>query len=1203
MQFRLLGPLEVLRDGVAVQPTSAKQRLLLAVLLVHANEVVAVDTLVEALWGDRPPATATGALQNYVSHLRKAIEPGPTNVGGPQVLLTAEPGYRLAVGPGDIDAATFERLLAEGRAALREGRAAAGAELLREALGLWRGPALSDVADERPIRNEARRLDALRILATEERIEADMALGRHGELVAELDGLVAVHALQERLWGQLMLCLYRVGRQADALGAYQRLRHRLADELGLEPSPDLARLEHDILTHDPRLDWSPPVARPARRQPGRESNLPTVREPRLFVGRTAEMDALRHWWRDPEGTGPRLSLLIGESGVGKTQLASAFAREVEDEGAQVLYGRAVEAGGSSYEPVLGALRQFVLSADDGLIDAFAETATGALTRLLPEMAERRPAIAAKASAWGDVDRSWLLGAVADCMAGSDERPTLMVLDDLQWADRPALLLLSRLVEPGRRVRILGTYRAAAPASSTYLADFLADLRRSEQPVLRVVLGGLTVEDVNDLLTTFAGTALSPDGRTFASDLHRRTDGHPFFLREMLHHLDDTGAISPAEGRWASTRALIELGIPDGVLDVLGQRLSHLRPATRDALRAAAVVGPEFDVDVLAAVQDEGEKDVVGALEEALASGIVLEDPASFDRYGFVHAIVHEMLLGELSRSRRARLEWRTGEALETLHAGELDKRAGEVARHFTEGAAVGGAGKAVEWSLKAGAGAMDRLAYEEAVSCYEMALGALVRSKGASDGARADVLIALGQAANRAGDPERWRGSCLEAASLARRAGDADRLAHAALSLLGTLAQGPTDESVVGLMEEAIDALRASPASSARQALLAELLARLGGYLTNTQPDRSSALAAEALDTARRAGEPRSLALALIYSTQAHTLEHEAHNARLQEAALLAEEAQDLDLALAATSNLMASALMWVDRDGFDQGLAHFALTAGAAGAPVPLVLSAIDHAGAAALDGRYDDARLLFRDALVRAAPLGDPNLRGNIAAGMVPVDRELGRMAQRVPAYRRHVSEEPSLLHRRAGLVRALSEAGQRDEATERLEAVLAQPSVLLSGFLRRYSLAQLAEAAEILDHTDAAAQLAGWLEVEPRRGAGVIVGPHAYFGAVRRYLGLVALTLRRASDAVSHHEAALEVHERMRARGWAARSRYDLARALVARGEFGDMPRAARLLDEAVGSARELGMPRLLEEVQATQSGLQLPAERRERDVTGA
>jgi DNA-binding SARP family transcriptional activator len=214
----------------------------LALLLTRANEVVAADTLIEALWSGEPPRTATNTLQHYVSQLRKAI--------GADRIVTRAPGYLVRVDPGELDLERFQRLVEEG-----------GAEALRSALGLWRGPALADFTYEPFVQAEVVRLEELRLTALEERIDADLALGHHNALVGELEACVAAHPLRERLRGQLMLALYRSGRQAEALEAYQRVRRTLVDELGIEPGPALQRLERAILRQDPALDLEQPPAR------------------------------------------------------------------------------------------------------------------------------------------------------------------------------------------------------------------------------------------------------------------------------------------------------------------------------------------------------------------------------------------------------------------------------------------------------------------------------------------------------------------------------------------------------------------------------------------------------------------------------------------------------------------------------------------------------------------------------------------------------------------------------------------------------------------------------------------------------------------------------------------------------------------------------------------------------------------------------
>jgi DNA-binding SARP family transcriptional activator/DNA-binding beta-propeller fold protein YncE len=253
-EFRILGPLEVSDGGREIDVGGPRQRALLAVLLLHENEVVSRDSLIDELWGETPPATAVKTLQAHVSRLRGALngeDGGSRSKGGR--LETHGPGYLLRVNPGELDADRFQSLVDDARRSLARGEPQRAAEGLRRALSLWRGPALADFSHEAFARTEIARLDELQLTALEERVEADLELGRHAALVAELEALVAKHPLRERLRGQLMLALYGSGRQAEALSVYQQGRRALAEELGLDPSQALQRLERQILEQDPAL--------------------------------------------------------------------------------------------------------------------------------------------------------------------------------------------------------------------------------------------------------------------------------------------------------------------------------------------------------------------------------------------------------------------------------------------------------------------------------------------------------------------------------------------------------------------------------------------------------------------------------------------------------------------------------------------------------------------------------------------------------------------------------------------------------------------------------------------------------------------------------------------------------------------------------------------------------------------------------------
>jgi DNA-binding SARP family transcriptional activator len=246
---RLLGPLEIELAGRPVPLGGRAQRALVARLLLDANHAVPVDRLVEDLWGGNAPASAVKMIQIHVSALRKVLPEG--------VLVTRSPGYALEIEPGAVDLARFESLRREGQEALAAGSAARAAERLREAAALWRGPALGEF-DEPFAAIESARLEELRLAALEDRIDAELALGRHAGLAGELEALVARHPLRERLRGLLMLALYRSGRQAEALDGYRGLRAMLTSELGLEPSPALRELERRMLQQDPALEIAPP---------------------------------------------------------------------------------------------------------------------------------------------------------------------------------------------------------------------------------------------------------------------------------------------------------------------------------------------------------------------------------------------------------------------------------------------------------------------------------------------------------------------------------------------------------------------------------------------------------------------------------------------------------------------------------------------------------------------------------------------------------------------------------------------------------------------------------------------------------------------------------------------------------------------------------------------------------------------------------
>jgi DNA-binding SARP family transcriptional activator len=313
VEFRILGPLEVIDNGRTLRLGSRKQRALLAILMLDAGKVVSRDRLIDDLWHGDPPAAAEVTLRSHISRLRSAL--------GASRLLSRAPGYTLVLAPEELDAARCERLLAEARDARADGRAADAAERLRGALALWRGPVLADIAYEPFAQGDIARLEELRLVVLEERIEADLTLARHADLVGELEALVAEHPLRERLRGQLMLALYRSGRQAEALESYQRARRVLTEWLGLEPSEALKELQRGILAQEPSLH--PPSEPEAETAPVQGMGAGGTGP---FVGRARELHELRRSLDVALAGEGRLFLISGEPGIGKSRLVEQLAR-------------------------------------------------------------------------------------------------------------------------------------------------------------------------------------------------------------------------------------------------------------------------------------------------------------------------------------------------------------------------------------------------------------------------------------------------------------------------------------------------------------------------------------------------------------------------------------------------------------------------------------------------------------------------------------------------------------------------------------------------------------------------------------------------------------------------------------------------------------------------------------------------------------
>ncbi len=407
------------------------------------------------------------------------------------------------------------------------------------------------------------------------------------------------------------------------------------------------------------LEWEPAVGGKIA-LPERLRELPATG----YVGRLAERERLDELWGQAREGSLRLALIGGEAGVGKTRLSTHLALAAHGEGATVLYGRSDEDLGVPYQPWVQALGYLVNEVSQPVLDAHVERYGGDLARLVPALRDRVSELPSPRESDPETERYLLYAAVAGLLEGAGEQePLLLILDDLHWADSPTLSLLRHVVASGSLIRsmVVGTYRDSDLSREHPLTALLAALHR-EQGVERVKLTGLDSEDVLALMEAAAGHELDEDGRALAREITRETAGNPFFAGEVLRHLTESGAIVQEDGgRWRLVGNLAELGLPQSVREVIGQRVERLGSDARTALSAAAVIGRDFDLDLLLAVLELSEDRLLDLLDEAVAASLLQESAERAGRFTFTHALVEHTLYEDLGRARRARLHKRVAE--------------------------------------------------------------------------------------------------------------------------------------------------------------------------------------------------------------------------------------------------------------------------------------------------------------------------------------------------------------------------------------------------------------------------------------------------------------------------------------------------------------------------------------------------------------
>ncbi|MEU8421207.1 BTAD domain-containing putative transcriptional regulator [Micromonospora sp. NPDC048835] len=826
----MLGPLEVEVDtGGPVDLGGPRQRAVLALLLAARGEVVSVGQMIEDLWRGDPPPRAIASLQAYVSHLRRLLEPARERRAPARVLVTAAPGYALRPPAEAVDACRFEARLAEARTVspADPGRAR---RLLTDGLGLWRGRAYAEFAGEPWAQPEVLRLEELRLGARELLLNAVVRCGDAAEAVPEAELLTRQAPLREESWRLLALALWRTGRQGDALAALRRARATLVEHLGLDPGPALAEVESAILGQ--RLDLLPPVAATAVRG-GRQASE------EVFVGRETELTALREAAADTVASGPRVALLSGEAGAGKTRLLTRFREELSAHGWLVTVGRCPEVEGAPPAWAwVEALRRLAEQAPPGdLASPLAPLLGGEDGAADGDVTAGRFRLHRAVGVWLD--------------AAAARRPVAVVLDDLHAADAETLLLLQSVTEMTTGAVLF--VAALRPADNTErLADTMAVLaRRSPQ---RIPLGGLSAVEVERLLGVLAGTTVDPD--TVAA-LAERTGGNPFYVRESARLL-------AAEGTLVATS-----DVPEGVRDVLRRRLARLPSSTVSVLRLAATLGREAQVRTLVDAAGTDEARALEALEVGLRAGLLTEPAAG--RVRFVHGLVRDTIYTDVPRLRRTRLHARIAEATRRLTPDDYPA----LAHHYARAASADTAPLAVDYAIRAAELAERRYAYDAAVELLGNAVEAAATVAGDRDALRVDLLGRLLRAQARAGAVAAARQTRARAIDVAAASGR-DELLVAAFTAWTvptpwlTHEYGVVDHEVVELLTRLLRADHLDPVARCR---LSEALAT---ELDGESDPRGVAAGQEALALSRRLGDPELRALGLAARLRTMSYEREA---------------------------------------------------------------------------------------------------------------------------------------------------------------------------------------------------------------------------------------------------------------------------------------------------------------------------------------
>jgi DNA-binding SARP family transcriptional activator len=1193
-EFRVLGPLDVVSEGRVTEIGSLKQRALLALLVMNLNRTVSLDVIGDELWEGNPPASLSATVQSLVYRIRKLLAEAGADQAG-VTLRGRGSGYVLSGEAAQVDANRFEELAAEGRRRAEAGDPDSAIEALNAALNLWRGSALADVADLPFARPEAARLEEAKLVAVEGLAGAELARGRPAAALELLEPHTAAHPLREAAWGQLMMALYRLGRQAEALRAFQQLRHVLADELGLDPNPELRKLESQILAQSPELDAAVPIARAPQPAPlqSRPGQTP-------LIGREAELDELRSALSDAMSGRGSLVMLAGEPGIGKTRLTEELAARAVGQNVRVLLGRCYEAEGTPpYVAIAEAFEDALATAPspEAFRAALGDDA-GEIARLVPRLRRVFADIPPALELPPEQERHYLFNSIRDTTARTAERiPVLIILEDLHWADEATLLLLAYMAGYLSEMAVLmvGTYRDVELPARPLLARTLDELLRQRR-LRRIALRRLPEGDVARMLEAMSGQT-PPAAVTGA--VHAETDGNPFYMEEVYRHLVEEGRLLDDAGLFRADLDIGELDVPENVRLVIDRRLTRLSDDARRLLGAAAVIGRFFPFDLVEALAEGGSGDLLDTVEECERARLILT-AAGGTRYLFSHELVRQTILAGLSTPRRCRLHLRVAEAMESLAGDTAEDHAADLAHHLVQGGSGADREKLLHYLIVAGRRSMTASAFEDGARHFDQALALGL----ARDRQEAELLEAAAKASRAVGRLDDavalWQRSLQAYEAL----GDDESVGRVCYEASGQLGWATRWEQALAMTEQGLGVLPAewikqldrkpatrTPWTTNRPAeqYVANLLSRcrllsMRSTMLAASGYYAPALAGldEGLELAGRLDDDEALGYVLSGKTCFHFcfMEHPAAIEAGRQAAALLRASGDVSQAamtLGWTVVSLSAAGRWSEAASLAEELAPLAERLG----NYPALL----------MSGRSAAMRDFFASGdcdRLQAFARRDIELNRKVGLGWAGMavtwlgvaEFLRGRWNEALAAFRQGVEEEPPgvldgtgsafLLEELAYLGETNELAALLDKWEERLPRV-GEPAMWGAWQM----LFSVVEGLAVLGRRDAAGsyhpQLLDALET------GTVVGNYHDGRLVERVAGIAAAAAGDWDRAEEHYSTALtqaaelpHVLEQLHTRLW-------YARMLLDRRGPGDKSRSAALLAEASEGYARLGMPR--------------------------